>query len=169
MESRAVFRRTPFCNPMLRKSPPTLPSPLSPSPPPPISTMHRDSGGAGNACMLSGWRVSCGCGMCGGGWYAEVRRESGMHRCEGKFKDASVYSNETGIYCNKFVAFYGWLTDGSREMILTVWSVRPTARNLDRCSPGGTDPRLIHTTSADISFRSVYSFSWPDWRIESPL
>lgn len=33
--------------------------------------------------------------------YAEVRRESGMHRCEGKFKDASVYSNETGIYCNK--------------------------------------------------------------------
>ena len=54
------------------------------------------------------------------------------------------------------------LTDGSREIILTVWSARPTARNLERCSPGGTVPRLMHTTSADISLRSVYSFSWPD-------
>lgn len=52
-----------------------------------------------------------------------------------------------------------WLTDGSREIILTVWSARPTARNLERCSPGGTVPRLMHTTSADISLRSVYSFS----------
>lgn len=55
------------------------------------------------------------------------------------------------------------LTEGSREMILTVLSMRPTAKKRDRCSPGGTLARLIHTTSADISFLSVYSFSCPDW------
>lgn len=48
-------------------------------------------------------------------------------------------------------------------MIRTVLSTRPTARNRERCSPGGTLARLIQTTSADISFRSVYSFSWPDY------
>lgn len=55
-------------------------------------------------------------------------------------------------------------TDGSREMIRTVLSTSPTARKRERCSPGGTFARLMHTTSADISFRSVYSFSWPDYR-----
>lgn len=55
------------------------------------------------------------------------------------------------------------LTDGSREMIRTVLSTSPTARNRDRCSPGGTLARLMHTTSADISFRSVYSFNCPDY------
>lgn len=59
------------------------------------------------------------------------------------------------------------LTEGSREMILTVLSTSPTARKRDRCSPGGTLARLMHTTSADISFRSVYSFSWPDCRREN--
>ena len=58
------------------------------------------------------------------------------------------------------------LTEGSKEMILTVLSTSPTARKRDRCSPGGTLARLMHTTSADISFRSVYSFSCPDYRIE---
>lgn len=46
----------------------------------------------------------------------------------------------------------------------TVLSTKPTARNRERCSPGGTFARLMHTTSADISFLSVYSFSWPDCR-----
>lgn len=55
-------------------------------------------------------------------------------------------------------------TEGSSEMIRTVLSASPTARNRERCSPGGTLARLIQTTSADISFLSVYSFSWPDWK-----
>lgn len=53
------------------------------------------------------------------------------------------------------------LTEGSREMMRTVLSASPTARNRERCSPGGTLARLMQTTSADISFLSVYSFSWP--------
>ena len=58
----------------------------------------------------------------------------------------------------------GGHTEGSSDIILTVLSARPTARNRDRCSPGATVPRLMHTTSADISLRSVYSLSCPDWR-----
>jgi hypothetical protein len=54
-------------------------------------------------------------------------------------------------------------TEGSSEMMRTVLSTSPTARKRERCSPGGTLAKLIHTTSADISFLSVYSFSWPDW------
>jgi len=46
-------------------------------------------------------------------------------------------------------------------MILTVWSASPMARNLDRCSPGGTVAKLRQETSADISRRSVYSLSCP--------
>ena len=53
------------------------------------------------------------------------------------------------------------LTLGSREMILTVSSARPTARKRLLCSPAGTRPSAMHTTSDDISLRSVYSFSWP--------
>ena len=53
------------------------------------------------------------------------------------------------------------LTFGSREMILTVLSDSPTAKKRHRCSPGGTRPSAMHTTSAFISLRSVYSFSWP--------
>lgn len=53
------------------------------------------------------------------------------------------------------------LTVGSNETILTVLSERPTAKNLHLCSPVGTRPRAIHTTSEDISFLSVYSFSCP--------
>ena len=61
MESRAVLSKTPLVRPILRKSPPTVPSAPSPSlASPPISTIHRDSGRAGRACMLSGCRVSCG-------------------------------------------------------------------------------------------------------------
>ena len=55
------------------------------------------------------------------------------------------------------------LTEGSNEMILTVLSANPTARNLDLCSPDGTLARAIQITSADISFLSVYSFNWPDY------
>lgn len=55
------------------------------------------------------------------------------------------------------------LTEGSSEIILTVLSTSPTARKRERCSPGGTLARLMQTTSADISFLSVYSFSCPDW------
>ena len=51
---------------------------------------------------------------------------------------------------------------GSRDMTRTVLSLRPMARNLERCSPAGTVPRAMHCTSEDISFRSVYSLSWPD-------
>ena len=52
-------------------------------------------------------------------------------------------------------------------MILTVLSKSPTAKKRDRCSPAGTRPRAMHTTSADISFLSVYSFSWPVWKQHS--
>jgi hypothetical protein len=48
-------------------------------------------------------------------------------------------------------------------MMWTVLSTSPAARKREGCSPGGTPAKLIHTTSADISFLSVYSFSWPDW------
>jgi hypothetical protein len=51
------------------------------------------------------------------------------------------------------------LTFGSSEIILTVLSASPTARNLDRCSPTGTLARAMQTTSQDMSFRSVYSFN----------
>lgn len=53
------------------------------------------------------------------------------------------------------------LTDGSRDIMRTVWSANPTAKNLERCSPGGTVPKLMQTISAAISFLSVYSFNWP--------
>lgn len=53
------------------------------------------------------------------------------------------------------------LTFGSRLMTLTVLSERPTARNLDLCSPGVTRPMPIQITSDFISLRSVYSFSCP--------
>jgi len=56
------------------------------------------------------------------------------------------------------------LTVGSREMMRTVWSDSPTAKNLERCSPGGTAAKLRQDTSADISRRSVYSFSWPAYQ-----
>ena len=46
-------------------------------------------------------------------------------------------------------------------MMRTVWSARPTAKNLERCSPGGTVPKLMQTISAAISFLSVYSFNCP--------
>ena len=50
-------------------------------------------------------------------------------------------------------------TLGSKDIIRTVSSAKPTAKNLDLNSPSGTDAKAIHTTSASISFRSVYSFS----------
>lgn len=62
---------------------------------------------------------------------------------------------------NQEVSTIAPLTEGSREIIRTVLSASPTARNLDLCSPGETRPRAMHTTSEDISFRSVYSFSCP--------
>lgn len=56
---------------------------------------------------------------------------------------------------------YSKLTEGSREIILTVLSDKPTARKRHLCSPTGTLPKAIHTTSDDISFLSVYSFNCP--------
>ena len=58
--------------------------------------------------------------------------------------------------------FYKLLTEGSKEMIRTVLSANPTAKNLDLCSPEGTLAKAIQITSADISFLSVYSFNCPD-------
>lgn len=69
-----------------------------------------------------------------------------------------------GFNPDVMLSHYNVRTEGSREIIRTVLSTSPTARNRERCSPGGTLARLIQTTSADISFRSVYSFSWPDYR-----
>lgn len=79
-----------------------------------------------------------------------------------------LYGGENSflIYIYFFLKYFFKPTEGSREMIRTVLSTKPTARNRERCSPGGTLARLMHTTSADISLRSVYSFSWPDWRKE---
>ena len=54
---------------------------------------------------------------------------------------------------------YRILTEGSSEMIRTVLSANPTAKNLDLCSPEGTLAKAIQITSADISFLSVYSFN----------
>ena len=42
------------------------------------------------------------------------------------------------------------LTVGSREIIRTVESANPTARNLERCSPGGTAAKLRQDTSDNI-------------------
>lgn len=75
----------------------------------PISTMHKLSAAAGNACILLGAKQS----------------------------------------------------EGSNDIILTVLSCRPTARNHERCSPTATFPRAIHITSEGIFFLSVYSFNCP--------
>jgi hypothetical protein len=58
----------------------------------------------------------------------------------------------------------GKLTKGSREMIRTVLSAKPTARKRDLCSPAGTFASAIHTASDGISFRSVYSLSCPVYK-----
>lgn len=58
---------------------------------------------------------------------------------------------------------FQFLTLGSKDIILTVLSDSPTAKNLDRCSPAGTRPRPMQMTSLFISFLSVYSFSCPVW------
>lgn len=57
------------------------------------------------------------------------------------------------------------LTEGSSERMRTVLSERPTARKRHRCSPDGTRPIAMQTTSFDISLLSVYSLSWPDGSI----
>lgn len=53
------------------------------------------------------------------------------------------------------------LTDGSNEMMRTVLSFSPTAKNQALCSPVATDPKAMQDTSEDSFFLSVYSFSWP--------
>lgn len=50
-------------------------------------------------------------------------------------------------------------TEGSSDMIRTVLSAKPTAKNHERCSPAGTVPRAMHITSEGIFRRSVYSLS----------
>ena len=49
-------------------------------------------------------------------------------------------------------------------MMRTVLSAKPTAKNLDLCSPEGTLAKAIQITSADMSFLSVYSFNCPDFK-----
>jgi len=61
------------------------------------------------------------------------------------------------------------LTAGSREMMRTVLSAKPTARKRHLCSPGGTFASAIHTASDGISFRSVYSLSCPVCKQTSTL
>lgn len=119
---------------------------------PPISTIHRLSGWAGRACILNGCRQS---------WIWE--KFKALHQYQLTVDWMSCPGRECMLgsctYTNICIH-----TEGSREMMRTVLSTSPTARNRERCSPGGTLARLIQTTSADISFRSVYSFSWPDLR-----
>jgi hypothetical protein len=52
-------------------------------------------------------------------------------------------------------------------MIRIVLSTRPTAKNLDLCSPGGTRPNAMQTTPADMSLRSVYSFNCPVYNVSN--
>jgi hypothetical protein len=61
------------------------------------------------------------------------------------------------------------LTAGSREMMRTVLSAKPTARKRHLCSPGGTFASAIHTASDGISLRSVYSLSCPVCKQTSTL
>lgn len=95
---------------------------------------------------------------------------SRSNRVQGSAQLISETATRSGpgaqVPTGRFLKWRVTLTEGSREMILTVLSTSPTARKRDRCSPGGTLARLMHTTSADISFRSVYSFSCPDYRSE---
>lgn len=115
---------------------------------PPISTIQRASGWAGRACILKGCRQS---------WRAEKDKNTQ--------EDQTLWLSQQDIpRLMHYMAEHAGLTEGSRDMIRTVLSIRPTAKKRDRCSPGGTLARLIHTTSADISFLSVYSFSCPDLR-----
>lgn len=53
------------------------------------------------------------------------------------------------------------LTAGSRDMILTVLSFRPTAKNHALCAPAATEPSAMQETSEDSFFLSVYSFNCP--------
>lgn len=53
-------------------------------------------------------------------------------------------------------------TAGSNDIIRTVLSISPTAKNRALCSPLGTLANAIQITSAVIILRSVYSFSCPD-------
>lgn len=53
---------------------------------------------------------------------------------------------------------------GSSDIMRTVLSAKPTVKNRDLSSPSGISLRLIHSTSAGSSRRSVYSFSWPVWK-----
>lgn len=57
-------------------------------------------------------------------------------------------------------------TWGSSDIILTVSSLRPTAKKRHLCSPTGTLPNAIQLTSDDICLRSVYSFNCPDYKGE---
>lgn len=53
------------------------------------------------------------------------------------------------------------LTEGSKDMMRTVLSLRPTAKNHALCSPVATEPSAMQDTSDDNFFLSVYSFNWP--------
>ena len=83
-------------------------------------------------------------------------------------KDKSIFSQISCKYLIKggnpilYKCPNFWLTEGSKDMIRTVLSARPTAKNRDRCSPDGTLAKAMQMTSADISFLSVYSLSCPD-------
>lgn len=62
------------------------------------------------------------------------------------------------MLCGKLTSIF---TDGSNEIIRTVLSLNPTARNRDICSPEGALANAMQTTSEGISFLSLNSFNCP--------
>lgn len=50
---------------------------------------------------------------------------------------------------------------GSSDIIRTVLSAKPMAKNIVRISFGATAPNAMHNISDGIRFLSVYSFNWP--------
>lgn len=98
--------------------------------------------------------------------HCDIQKEQSSGFSTADLRDSHQERPGAQVSTGRFLKWRVTLTEGSREMILTVLSTSPTARKRDRCSPGGTLARLMHTTSADISFRSVYSFSCPDCKSE---
>lgn len=171
-----IKRSSNTWSPMFRNRPPTVPgSPVSSlASVPPISTIHKDSEGSGKACILSGDKQSC---QTKHSSLNQWRYSIYMHvefsfvfcwSCElnelkSIFEDYLKHMQLKKLLKKNVEDFCG-LTEGSREMILTVLSDKPTARKRHLCSPTGTLPRAMHTTSEDISFLSVYSFNCPVYK-----
>ena len=54
-----------------------------------------------------------------------------------------------------------FVPDGQALLSRKMFKIPGLQTDLERCSPAGTEARAMQTTSEDMSFRSVYSFSWP--------